>query len=304
MDRCAPRAAPSVSRVLFHSCDVQTVPRASDPGHPHVIPMRERPATDATCDARHPRPTRPAGISGPFDMVALAPKLVARGLSPRLLDALMCGDRAPCCPTTMLERVNKRTGTRQVAMAEPPYASATTTAGAAATAAAATAATAAAAAAEAAEAVAEVVAEAAVAPSAMAAPGSLATRTGSGLAPGGTDERWPPVTLFHGTEDRTVDCTQTRAFAARLRLAGVPYVRERYLAGKSHTDPIIEDPLLGADDPLLTELLCLVKDGEAALAAPPTLPTSGAAARAHAGEADVGAGVRFGLRLVRWVNPF
>ena len=57
------------------------------------------------------------------------------------------------------------------------------------------------------------------------------------------------------------------------RLAGAPSVTEEYYENKSHTDPIVEDPLLGEADPLLEAVVDLVlggaKGGAAAAAAAP-----------------------------------
>ena len=65
-----------------------------------------------------------------------------------------------------------------------------------------------------------------------------------GVAAGG--EAWPPIALFHGTADRTVPWQQSQDFADRLRACGAREVTETYFASKSHTDPILEDPLAGA----------------------------------------------------------
>ena len=69
--------------------------------------------------------------------------------------------------------------------------------------------------------------------------------------------RLPAVSLFHGTRDKTVSMAQTRRLAELLRGCGARRVFDSYLDGKSHTDPIIEDPLSGVD-PLMERLLQLV----------------------------------------------
>lgn len=65
-------------------------------------------------------------------------------------------------------------------------------------------------------------------------------------------EDFPPVFLFHGTSDKTVSWRSSEQFASALESCRVP-VQVRYFEGKSHTDPIIEDPILG-DDFLLDEI--------------------------------------------------
>ncbi|GAB9472551.1 hypothetical protein Gpo141_00009727 [Globisporangium polare] len=65
-------------------------------------------------------------------------------------------------------------------------------------------------------------------------------------------EDFPPVFLFHGTNDKTVSWRSSEQFASALESCRVP-VQVRYFEGKTHTDPIIEDPILG-DDFLLDEI--------------------------------------------------
>eukprot|EP00451_Oxyrrhis_marina_P015043 CAMPEP_0204328968 /NCGR_PEP_ID=MMETSP0469-20131031/13808_1 /ASSEMBLY_ACC=CAM_ASM_000384 /TAXON_ID=2969 /ORGANISM="Oxyrrhis marina" /LENGTH=403 /DNA_ID=CAMNT_0051311487 /DNA_START=22 /DNA_END=1230 /DNA_ORIENTATION=+ len=67
----------------------------------------------------------------------------------------------------------------------------------------------------------------------------------------------PEMCLFHGTADVTVEWQQSEEFAAALKQAGAK-VSEKYYKGKSHTDPILEDPLLAAGDPLMEDLLELI----------------------------------------------
>jgi prenylcysteine alpha-carboxyl methylesterase len=68
---------------------------------------------------------------------------------------------------------------------------------------------------------------------------------------------WPPIVLLHGTADQTVPWEQSHDFAMRLRACGAYSVTERYYENKSHTDPIVEDPLCGGDV-LLADLLDMV----------------------------------------------
>jgi prenylcysteine alpha-carboxyl methylesterase len=67
----------------------------------------------------------------------------------------------------------------------------------------------------------------------------------------------PPVTLCHGGADASSPASQSARFAAALRSAGALRVEERYYPGKSHTDPFLEDPILGGEDALLEDILTL-----------------------------------------------
>ena len=129
--------------------------------------------------------------------------------------------------------------------------------------------------------------------------------------------RWPPTALFHGTEDKTVCCTQSTGLARQLRANGAPSVVEHYFEGKTHTDPILEDPLSSGtdvDDPLLEQVLRIV--------APPADSSKGASSMANMldGEACHQTPAESSpqrvfvpprrrprqilVRLARWVNPF
>lgn len=68
----------------------------------------------------------------------------------------------------------------------------------------------------------------------------------------------PPMHFFHGTSDDTVDWQQSEGFAQALRESGVE-VHTKFYANKSHTDPILEDPVAGAGDELMSDLLQLLK---------------------------------------------
>ena len=108
---------------------------------------------------------------------------------------------------------------------------------------------------------------------------------------------WPPLALFHGTADRTVDWRHSADFASALRAAGAPHVRERYFADKSHTDPILEDPLFSHADPLLEDLVAMVLEGAA-----PSLAAEQLGAAEGAGPASVAG--RAWLHAAKWINPF
>ncbi|KAJ0409370.1 hypothetical protein ATCC90586_000992 [Pythium insidiosum] len=64
---------------------------------------------------------------------------------------------------------------------------------------------------------------------------------------------FPPVFLFHGTADATVSWKSSEQFANALESCGLP-VRAQYFKDKTHTDPIIEDPIRG-DDFLLEQVM-------------------------------------------------
>jgi len=71
-------------------------------------------------------------------------------------------------------------------------------------------------------------------------------------------ELLPPAYFFHGTADNTVHWQQSKEFAEVLCQGGVT-ATTKYYDGKSHTDPILEDPCDGDGDELMTDLLKLVK---------------------------------------------
>ena len=168
-------------------------------------------------------PARWVGISGPYDIERLAPEMTKRGLHPSIVEYLASGDLESISPTLLLARV-QRTGSSRRRRSRSPAHNAQKPKTSQATAHAA----------------------AAHATYAAHAPGLLL----------------PPMALFHGTADSTVDWRQSQSFGAVLREVGAHVVRERYFRGKSHTDPILEDPLGGgidAADPLLEEVLRLVR---------------------------------------------
>ena len=109
-------------------------------------------------------------------------------------------------------------------------------------------------------------------PPATSAPSS-GHASGAPLGAMDTPMRWPPLALFHGTADRTVDWHHSVDFAEALRAAGAPDVSEEYFADKSHTDPILEDPLLSGADPLLEQVVRLVLGAAGAAVAASASPT-------------------------------
>jgi len=66
--------------------------------------------------------------------------------------------------------------------------------------------------------------------------------------------------LFHGTADKTIDWQQTEGFADILKQANVS-VNVKYYKNKSHTDPVLEDPVKGSGDEFMTDLLQVVVPG-------------------------------------------
>ncbi|GAQ87063.1 alpha beta-hydrolases superfamily protein [Klebsormidium nitens] len=68
----------------------------------------------------------------------------------------------------------------------------------------------------------------------------------------------PPITLLHGTADRSIPHHASLMFAAALREAGAAATVKLY-QGKTHTDPIIEDPMRGGSDPMVEDILAVMK---------------------------------------------
>ncbi|ETK86310.1 hypothetical protein F441_09198 [Phytophthora nicotianae CJ01A1] len=68
---------------------------------------------------------------------------------------------------------------------------------------------------------------------------------------------FPPCFLFHGTADKTVSYRSSEQLTAALQSCSIP-VSTRFFEGKTHTDPIIEDPIVG-DDFLLDDVMAALK---------------------------------------------
>jgi prenylcysteine alpha-carboxyl methylesterase len=94
----------------------------------------------------------------------------------------------------------------------------------------------------------------------------------------------PPVLLLHGTADKTVPPASSLLMADALQAAGVD-ARLQLLAGKTHTDLLLEDALAGGRDVLTDSILELV---------------SGQATRSHYPCMCP----RTLVRLASWVCPF
>ncbi|CEG48907.1 probable isoprenylcysteine alpha-carbonyl methylesterase icmel2 [Plasmopara halstedii] len=70
---------------------------------------------------------------------------------------------------------------------------------------------------------------------------------------------FPRCILFHGTADKTVSYRSTEQLTAALRACDIS-VSTRFFENKTHTDPIIEDPIVGDDfllDVVMAELKAL-----------------------------------------------
>jgi acetyl esterase/lipase len=96
---------------------------------------------------------------------------------------------------------------------------------------------------------------------------------------------FPPMLLIHGDSDNVVPKQSTREFARSLRTAGVPSVTVKYLAGASHTDPIIEDLLFdessGTEAGAISELLSMIHCQKRLDAAAAAAAISRARAKGH-----------------------
>lgn len=108
---------------------------------------------------------------------------------------------------------------------------------------------------------------------------------------------FPPAYLFHGTADKTVNWQSTEQLASAFRACKIP-VKSRLFEGKSHTDPIIEDPIVG-DDFLLDEIVKIMKERS---------PIDKRTGRPVYELGELTPEKRYYpailVRLARWVNPF
>lgn len=68
----------------------------------------------------------------------------------------------------------------------------------------------------------------------------------------------PPVLLLHGSMDRSVPLSNAEEYHANLKHVGVSTTFKVYL-GKTHTQPIVEDPMRGGQDELMDEILSLIR---------------------------------------------
>lgn len=81
----------------------------------------------------------------------------------------------------------------------------------------------------------------------------------------------PPVLLLHGTADRSVPITNAEGYYQALVKAGVAAQMKSYV-GKTHTQPIVEDPMRGGQDKLMDEVLSLIRGEECINRQFPMLP--------------------------------
>mmetsp|Transcript_8588 Transcript_8588/g.20641 ORF Transcript_8588/g.20641 Transcript_8588/m.20641 type:complete len:318 (+) Transcript_8588:391-1344(+) len=89
-----------------------------------------------------------------------------------------------------------------------------------------------------------------------------------------TSEEWrvlPPMLLLHGTHDRTVPPHIAQKFFRALKKSGGRLVELKLLEGKTHTSPIVEDPLCGKDT-MLDEILSSIQGEEVRCFAFPMVP--------------------------------
>ncbi|TDH69767.1 hypothetical protein CCR75_004769 [Bremia lactucae] len=110
-------------------------------------------------------------------------------------------------------------------------------------------------------------------------------------------EDFPPCVLIHGTEDKTVSYRSSEQLTAALQSCNIP-VSTRIFEGKTHTDPIIEDPITG-DDFLLDVIMSSLE------AQAPVDPITGKARyelRARPREARYYPQLL--MRAARRINPF
>lgn len=82
----------------------------------------------------------------------------------------------------------------------------------------------------------------------------------------------PRMTLLHGTADKSVPIDNAEAYVSALITAGVRCTLKAYV-GKTHTQPIIEDPMRGGRDELMDEVLSLIQGEKCVNVQFPMLPS-------------------------------
>ncbi|KAH7624145.1 hypothetical protein Ndes2526B_g01399 [Nannochloris sp. 'desiccata'] len=73
----------------------------------------------------------------------------------------------------------------------------------------------------------------------------------------------PPMLILHGDADKSVPIKNAREYILALYKAGIPQskcILKEYV-GKTHTQPIIEDPMRGGRDEMMDEVLKMIKGG-------------------------------------------
>jgi prenylcysteine alpha-carboxyl methylesterase len=73
----------------------------------------------------------------------------------------------------------------------------------------------------------------------------------------------PPMLILHGDADKSVPIENAREYMSALYKAGVPRSKcifKEYI-GKTHTQPIVEDPMRGGRDELMDEVLKMIRGG-------------------------------------------
>uniref|UniRef100_A0A7S4H9D5 BD-FAE-like domain-containing protein n=2 Tax=Guillardia theta TaxID=55529 RepID=A0A7S4H9D5_GUITH len=117
----------------------------------------------------------------------------------------------------------------------------------------------------------------------------------------------PKVSLFHGTADATVPHAQTVEFAMALERAGGRVETVKLYEGKSHTDPILEDPCKGSD-PLMLDLLNLITAKDSSTSSLSSSPSSSSLSSSSSSSlSPIIQHRRLHPRVIavaRWLNPF
>ncbi|PSC67534.1 putative isoprenylcysteine alpha-carbonyl methylesterase ICMEL1 [Micractinium conductrix] len=85
--------------------------------------------------------------------------------------------------------------------------------------------------------------------------------------------RLPPILILHGTADKSVPMEIAVEFVAALREAGSP-ARLKLYKERTHTRPVVEDPMRGGRDELMDDVLSMVLGAECHNRQMPMLPSA------------------------------
>lgn len=168
------------------------------------------------------------GISGPYDLVPFLEHLERRGINRRLFTSIVGGDERALPLYSPFRILNDlRVFTRP--SSPSPFASSPSS---------------------------DDSTHIDTSTSMMTPSSTAATEMGTFYSLPEVQQQFPPIRLYHGSNDMSVPMTSSQLLCGAFQSCGINASFTCY-RGKSHTDPILEDPMSGCD-PLLTDIISLI----------------------------------------------